>query len=774
MGIRATCADWLGDHEPVDDPVLKGEKDPKYVPQEVRSRQCSVGTTQLFMMRTMLESLCADEKKKSLKEEIDPKHYAQLEAFYARSFFFDHLMRFNETLHEAADLSQFWFREFFLELSAGRRIQFPIEMSLPWVLINHVLQTKDPAMMDSVLYPLDLYNDSAHYALNKFKLQWLYDELEAEVDLCFDQFIFSLSDQVFTYYKTHAASMLLDKEFKRLSAEQGVKASFPGPARYQVLFQQRHIQLLGRSVDMHALLGQRLNVLLKKSLDVAIARFESGNLSTILELETLVQQAYLTHRLLGKWVPLDPLQDLLQEVNEAVTLPYGRIALHVFAELTTDVMPNWAFNTTTRRFTLPELAPTFGDGEPKRESARPPPQYLSGSKALNAAHASCGELGQGFIGAEHFGAVFRLLGYGGMALCVDEMLKLVHFEIENTLTPYVASLIEGMPKKCRLPAFDYGAAGAMGFFQMRLKDVMTYRDLQTEVFHAFRQIGNAIVCLQMLEECVMREEVMDLRQAHPFQGFVSVTKDGPQASERLREASSAIACMRYLSVIGETASAEEKRLAQEADLLTRERLHRGLGLFDAALLRIQKGLFAVDAANGGVWSGVGARDLDDTQAFHWLWSAINFTALLTASSGGGRDLTEAYFGDGFVWGGATLVALLQQRNSFEALDFAKHIATVFNADQKDETFSGVSLRLFTQLASAKTQLHTLIFSTLTRFLHPEPSAAPSGTTPASPHTGSVHAPSGSGAAVGGRGDYIPPAAPTPDALRFPASGSMAQ
>lgn len=57
-----------------------------------------------------------------------------------------------------------------------------------------------------------------------------------------------------------------------------------------------------------------------------------------------------------------------------------------------------------------------------------------------------------------------------------------------------------MPKKCRLPAYDYGAvggytvlnttttsyhaahdAGAMGFFQMRLKDVMMYRDLQTEV-----------------------------------------------------------------------------------------------------------------------------------------------------------------------------------------------------------------------------------------------------------------------------------------------------
>ena len=35
-----------------------------------------------------------------------------------------------------------------------------------------------------ILYPLDLYNDSAHYALHNFKKQFLYDEVEAEVCVC--------------------------------------------------------------------------------------------------------------------------------------------------------------------------------------------------------------------------------------------------------------------------------------------------------------------------------------------------------------------------------------------------------------------------------------------------------------------------------------------------------------------------------------------------------------------------------------------------------------
>ena len=31
------------------------------------------------------------------------------------------------------------------------------------------------------MYPMDLYSDSAHYALHHFKKQFLFDEVEAEV-----------------------------------------------------------------------------------------------------------------------------------------------------------------------------------------------------------------------------------------------------------------------------------------------------------------------------------------------------------------------------------------------------------------------------------------------------------------------------------------------------------------------------------------------------------------------------------------------------------------
>lgn len=39
----------------------------------------------------------------------------------------------------------------------------------------------DRSLCRYVLYSLDLYNDSAHYALTRFNKQFLYDEIEAEV-----------------------------------------------------------------------------------------------------------------------------------------------------------------------------------------------------------------------------------------------------------------------------------------------------------------------------------------------------------------------------------------------------------------------------------------------------------------------------------------------------------------------------------------------------------------------------------------------------------------
>ena len=51
--------------------------------------------------------------------------------------------------------------------------------------------------------------------------------------------------------------------------------------RYVTLLRQRHVQLLGRSIDLNRLICQRINNSLQKSLDLAISRFEAGDITGI-------------------------------------------------------------------------------------------------------------------------------------------------------------------------------------------------------------------------------------------------------------------------------------------------------------------------------------------------------------------------------------------------------------------------------------------------------------------------------------------------------------
>ena len=61
----------------------------------------------------------------------------------------------------------------------------------------------------------------------------------------------------------------------------GTYISTPPPNRYVTLLRQRHVQLLGRSIDLNRLICQRINNSLQKSLDLAIARFEAGDITGI-------------------------------------------------------------------------------------------------------------------------------------------------------------------------------------------------------------------------------------------------------------------------------------------------------------------------------------------------------------------------------------------------------------------------------------------------------------------------------------------------------------
>ena len=194
-----------------------------------------------------------------------------------------------------------------------------------------------------LLANMDAYNDAATDALRVHKQQYLFAEIEAEVNLCFDQVLFLLAEQVYTHYKTRAALMTSGDTRTPGSVDgEGDKqaARALGKSWYETLLSQRCVTLLGRCVDLAQLLGQRMNTMLRQSIETAVARFESRDVTAVLELRALLRTAQLTHTLLDKTLPdIDPFEQIFMEANDQMTfLSFSsRIASHVLKEVLEDL-----------------------------------------------------------------------------------------------------------------------------------------------------------------------------------------------------------------------------------------------------------------------------------------------------------------------------------------------------------------------------------------------------------------------------------------------------
>ncbi|KAL7063158.1 hypothetical protein AAHC03_0794 [Spirometra sp. Aus1] len=707
-------------------------------------RRVGPSSSQLYLLRTMLELMVdqSSPSKHSLRKEIDSTTLSLIENFLKHSFYWPYLLNFSETLVKCCDLSQLWYREFFLEIANGTRIQFPIEMSLPWILTDHILETHDPAFMEFLLYPLDLYNDAADCALNRFHRRFLFDEIEAEANLVFDQLVYKLSDQVFRYYKQYAACILLDKRFRAEAQRIGWREAYPQPNRYAVtLIRQRNVQLLGRTIDLSKLLSQRINKAILKSLEEAINRFSCNDLSAIVELEALIECNRLCHRMLSEHLVLDDFDDMLQEANNLVNSPLSKIALHVFWEVTCDLVKNYCYNDSTKRFIRTKFA--LAEALERKQPSVVSPEYVWGSRSLNACYEAIFHLYRGFIGSPHFASACRLLGYQGIFIIFTEILKVCKSLINQTLKDYVRKIASFMPKSIPIPSANATSDGQYSIYKTSLARVYQYSDLRTNVCQNFRELGNIIIFCLLMENSLTIEDLCDLKQAGPF---IRKPNDGEKmqgGDVRLREQQNRPESLNILQVAKRLESQELIEIADSTEVLTRERLCCGLVLFEQVLNRIREFLEEDEpvSENGSttssqapvpvnVWHGTGGTSQIGTQPaaskesiqiegcsqFHRIWSAIQF--VFSTPFGENEYTVEEMFGDGLNWAGCAIICLLGQQRRFEMLDFGGQFLRIQRADKKDILPDGFSLaRLATRL-SRFSVLNRQIFATLNNYLHP--------------------------------------------------------
>ena len=183
-------------------------------------RAVAASPMQIAFMRRILHSIYS-EKSAGMQGGLFSEKDLRKESigvwndFYDLSFFYPYLLTALSHVRRAMDMSFLWYREFYLELT--KCIQFPISMSLPWILTEFIINTGQQSVSSNanILYTMDLYNDAANTALLEFKQQYLYDEVQAECGVSFEQLVFHLSEAIWKYYLLHTHETNIKKGLVR-------------------------------------------------------------------------------------------------------------------------------------------------------------------------------------------------------------------------------------------------------------------------------------------------------------------------------------------------------------------------------------------------------------------------------------------------------------------------------------------------------------------------------------------------------------------------------
>ncbi|CAH9080681.1 unnamed protein product [Cuscuta europaea] len=606
--------------------------------------------------------------------DIPVNDLKQFETFFYKLGFFLHVLDYSATLGTITDMGFLWFREFYLESS--RVIQFPIECSLPWMLVDYVFQSHNAGLLESILMPFDIYNDAAQHALVVLKQRFLYDEIEAEVDNCFDIFVAKLCETIFTYYKSWAASELLDPTFL-FAIDAAEKFTFQ-PMKLNSLLKITRVKLLGRSINLRSLIAERMNKMFRENIDFLLDRFESQDICAVVELEKLLDIMQYAHECMSKDLILDSFNLMINEMQENTSLVSysSRLASQIWSEMQTDFLPNFILCNTTQRFVRSSRVPSVPVQKPSVPYAKP--NFYCGNPDLNSAYQSFARLYCGFFGIPHIYSIVKLLGSKSLPWLVRALLDHVSSKI-TTIEPMTINLQEALPKSIGLLSFDGGVAGCMRIAKDILNCWQSKSELKAEILCGIKEIGSVLYWMGLLDIVLREVDTCHFLQTAPWLGLIPGT-DGQiiQSQEGadspivtlFKSATAAIlsspGCLHSTSFKTLSKQAEAADLLYMANIYTGSVLEYALAFTSAALDKYC-----------GKWSATpktGFIDITTSKDFYRIFSGLRIeyleeSVLLQSSS-------HEMLGDSVAWGGCTIIYLLGQQLHFELFDFSHQVLNV--------------------------------------------------------------------------------------------------
>jgi cytoplasmic FMR1 interacting protein len=270
------------------------------------------------------------------KKDLLPEEFTKLLELHEESYLYHYMLDYRSLIAQTVDFSDMWFREYYLEVSRqvqciysglrtsqgaqtlmlhrcnslsrcryrgfsrstssrtrALRHRFLSLHSTCWIFTTTLPVRRKLLGVTWMKHGKAYCRAMAGKALYSMRKQFLYDEIEAEVNLVFDQLTYLISDDIYSYFKNRAASLVLDKvphlvPFNSVSCVLMLFSSlnqlykqrldvakhenyFQQPhRRFHIPLRQRHIKLLGRTIDLNHIVAQHVNDKLMSDTELVI------------------------------------------------------------------------------------------------------------------------------------------------------------------------------------------------------------------------------------------------------------------------------------------------------------------------------------------------------------------------------------------------------------------------------------------------------------------------------------------------------------------------
>ena len=266
---------------------------------------------------------------------------------------------------------------------------------------------------------------------------------------------------------------------------------------------------------MNFLLANHISSKLAKDLESVIRRFENGDMSIILETEKMFEIIKKTHSMLSKILDIDSYEDMFKAANSDVnaTVLSGKIIRHCAISVVEDLLPNYSFNIHTQRFLQ---SPIIFQATGREKDPKLPSGSFGFGQTCVRAWDFFFRLSRGFIGAPHFACLARMIGEPGIELVMENCMQHIEKKFKD-MEPYLSNMIDGLPP-ITLPKAMYGTAAAFGMFESRLKQYFNFMEHLDECFKGFKEIGNVVALVSMLESAISSKQCAEYINSAAFLG----------------------------------------------------------------------------------------------------------------------------------------------------------------------------------------------------------------------------------------------------------------